>query len=82
MSKTYKYKEDEKVKNAFDAYNNYKETQKPKDYSYSDSKLLDKTKNDYMNSKDFSYNLNNDPLYQQYKQSYIREGKRDRKSVV
>lgn len=79
---TYKYKEDEKVKNAFKEYSNFKENEKPKDYSFSDQKLLDKTKNDYINSASFSYDLNSDPLYQQYKDSYLKEGKRAMEDTV
>ncbi len=79
---TYKYKEDEKVKKNFEEYSNFKETERPKDYSFSDSALLDKTKNDYFNSSSFSYNLNSDPLYQQYKDSYLKEGKRAMEDTV
>ncbi len=82
MSNTYKYKEDEKVKNAFKEYSNFKENEKPKSYSFSDSALLDKTKNEYMNTPSFSYDLNSDPLYQQYKDSYLREGKKAMEDTV
>jgi len=82
MANTYKYKEDEKVKNAFKEYSNFKENEKPKDYSFSDKDLLEKTKNDFLNSASFSYDLNSDPLYHQYKDSYIKEGKRAMEDTV
>ena len=60
---TNKYKESKKVKDAFEKYNTYKNTNKPNDYSYSDSELLSKTQDKYFNYGDFSYDASNDPAY-------------------
>ena len=79
---TYKYKEDEKVKKAFEDYSNFKNNEKPNNYSFSDEQLLDKTQDAYVTSKEFSYDPNNDPLYQQYKQSYLNAGKKAMEDTV
>lgn len=71
-----KYNENEKVKKAYDDYVIYKENNKPSDYSFSDSELLSQTQNKYFNMPDFSYDLQNDPLYKQYRRSYLADGKK------
>ena len=70
-----KYEESQKVKDAFDKYNEYKDTQKPADYKFSDEELLTKAQNDYLNAEKFSYNADTDPLYNQYKKHYQSQGK-------
>lgn len=67
-----------------DAYNYWQQTQanKPEDYksNYGDtiSNLLDQI----VNRKDFSYDFNADPLYQQYKDQYTTAGKQAMKDTV
>jgi len=79
---TNKYKESKKVKDAFEKYNTYKNTNKPNDYSYSDSELLSKTQDKYFNYGDFSYDASNDPAYIQYKQIYQSNGKKAMEDTV
>jgi hypothetical protein len=45
------------------------------DFSYSKQSDLDAIMNNILNRKDFSYDLNGDALYQQYKDKYIQQGK-------
>ncbi len=77
-----KYTESQKVKDAFDSYNSYKNSQKPNDYSFSDSDLLKATENKYFNTPDFSYDIQSDPLYNQYKQIYVSEGKKAMENAI
>ncbi len=77
-----KYTESQKVKNAFDEYNTYKNTQKPADYSFSDSELLKNTQDKYFNAEKFSYDVYSDPLYNQYKQLYVSEGKKAMENAI
>ncbi len=71
-----KYNESEKVKKAYEDYINYKDSNKPSDYSFSDSGLLKKTQDKYFNMPDFSYDVQRDPIYRQYRQSYLTDGKK------
>ena len=66
----------EKVRKAYEDYLNYKDSNKPSDYSFSDSELLNQTQNKYFNMPDFSYDVQRDPIYRQYRQSYLTEGKK------
>ncbi len=70
-----KYEESEKVKEAFQNYNDYMNNNKPQDYAFSDAELLTQTQNEFFNKEDFSYDLESDPLYKQYKKNYIEQGK-------
>ena len=45
------------------------------DFEYSKNGSLDDIINKILNREDFSYDLNGDVLYQQYKDKYIRQGK-------
>lgn len=45
------------------------------DFSFTKQGVADKVENDYLNRKDFTYDLNGDALYQQYKENYINQGK-------
>lgn len=45
------------------------------DFTYKDQALLDATKNQLMNRDKFTYDLNGDALYQQYKDKYIQQGR-------
>ena len=49
--------------------------QKPGDYQSVWQAAQQKAANDVMNRKKFQYNMSSDPLYQQYKQQYQRQGK-------
>ena len=44
-------------------------------FSYGNQDAYDKAMNDILNRKEFSYDLNGDALYQQYKDNYINQGK-------
>ena len=55
--------------NAENAYNNHG------DFVFSKQDLLDKASDALTNRKQFSYDLNADVLYQQYKDNYINQGK-------
>lgn len=77
-----KYQESQKVKDAYNEYEHFKNTQKPNDYSFSDSELLDKAQNDYLSQKDFSYDIQTDPLYLQYKNVYEKQGKKAREDSM
>lgn len=60
---------EQKKLNAANAVTNYG------DFSYKDQALLDATKNQLMNRDKFTYDLNGDALYQQYKDKYINQGR-------
>ena len=49
--------------------------QKPGDYQSAWQAAQQKAANDVMNRQQFQYNMSSDPLYQQYKQQYQRQGK-------
>ena len=59
------------AKNALDA----QLSQKPGEYKSQWQTQLDDTINKIMNREKFSYDLNGDALYQQYKDKYIQQGK-------
>lgn len=44
------------------------------DFVYKNQAMLDSAMDAYLNRKDFSYDLNGDALYQQYKDQYMRQG--------
>ena len=44
-------------------------------FNYGNQEAYDKAMNDILNRKEFSYDLNGDMLYQQYKDNYINQGK-------
>ena len=54
--------------NAENAVNNYG------DFVYKNQEALNTAMNNYLNRKDFSYDINGDALYQQYKDQYMRQG--------
>ena len=49
--------------------------QQPGDYQSAWQAAQQKAANDVMNRQKFQYNMSSDPLYQQYKQQYQRQGK-------
>jgi hypothetical protein len=68
------YKESDAVKGASDALNTHL-AYKPGKYYSQWQNQLDELMNSIMNRDKFSYDLNGDALYQQYKDKYIQQGK-------
>lgn len=68
------YMESEAVKGAGDALNAHL-ANKPGEYQSQWQTQLDDLMNQIMNRDKFSYDLNGDALYQQYKDKYIQQGK-------
>lgn len=68
------YKESDTVKEAQAALN-AQLAQKPGAYQSTWQGQLDDTINKILNREEFSYDLNGDALYQQYKDKYIQQGK-------
>jgi peptidoglycan hydrolase-like protein with peptidoglycan-binding domain len=68
------YMESEAVKAAGDALNAHN-ANKPGEYQSQWQAQLDGLMNQIMNREKFSYDLNGDALYQQYKDKYIEQGK-------
>ena len=63
------------LKNAENKLNNW-EKNSPKKYSSKYSEEIDGILNDILNREKFSYNLNADPLYEQYREIYTQNGKK------
>ncbi|MGN1317296.1 MAG: peptidoglycan-binding protein [Acutalibacteraceae bacterium] len=61
--------------NAENKLNNW-EKNAPEKYSSKYSEEIDGILNDILNREKFSYNLNADPLYEQYREIYTRNGKK------
>ena len=68
------YKESDTVTQAKNALN-AQLAQKPGEYNSQWQAQLDDTINKILNREKFSYDLNGDALYQQYKDKYIKQGK-------
>lgn len=68
------YVESEQVKKYQYNLDNHNST-KPGEYQSKYMGLADEVMNNYMNREKFSYDLNGDALYQQYKDKYITQGK-------
>ena len=68
------YMESDAVKGASDALNAHN-ANKPGEYQSQWQSQLDELMNSIMNRDKFSYNMNEDALYQQYKDNYIQQGK-------
>ena len=68
------YEESETVKNHYNNLNNHN-LNKPGEYQSKYMGLADEILTNYMNRDPFSYDLNGDALYQQYKDKYITQGK-------
>ena len=69
------YEKSDSVISAENALNDW-EKNKPQDYQSQYSEQIDAILNDILNREEFSYNMNADPLYQQYKEQYIQNGKK------
>lgn len=68
------YQESEQVKKYQYNLDNHDST-KPGEYQSKYQAVADEVLNNYMNRGKFSYDLNGDALYQQYKNKYITQGK-------
>ena len=68
------YKESQSVKDAGNALNTHL-ANKPGEYQSQWQTQLDELMNSIMNRDKFSYNFNEDALYQQYKDKFIQQGK-------
>ena len=68
------YQESEQVKQYQSALNNHN-TSKPGEYQSKYQSIADEVLNNYMNRDKFSYDLNGDALYQQYKDKFVTQGK-------
>ena len=69
------YKKSDEVKSAENALSQW-EKNKPSEYESKYSEQIETILNDILNREDFNYNLNADPLYQQYREQYIENGKK------
>lgn len=58
------------------------ENQKPGDYESKYSTQIDELLNNILNREDFEYNVNADPLYNQYREQYVREGKNAMRDTI
>lgn len=71
-----KWGDTEQGKAALDAYNTAKDAvANHGDFKYGNQQQLDALINSILNRDKFSYDLNGDALYQQYKDKYIQQGK-------
>lgn len=68
------YEKSDAVKQAEDKYQRHQQNM-PGDYSYSGQDALDTARDQYLNREGFRYNINEDALYQQYKDQYVQQGK-------
>lgn len=57
------------------AYDKLNALQKPGEFQYGNQQMLDEVFNKIMNGEEFSYDLNGDALYQQYKDQFTTQGK-------
>lgn len=69
------YKKSDTVKKAEKKLNNW-EKNAPDEYDSKYSEEIDEILNDILNREKFTYNLNADPLYEQYRELYTQNGKK------
>ncbi len=69
------YKKSATVQSAENALSDW-EKNKPGEYESKYSQQIESLLNDILNREEFSYNLNADPLYQQYREQYVENGKK------
>ena len=74
LNKPKDYEESEEVKRAQEELKTHYNS-KPGDYQSNYADQIQGLLKDYENTKDFQYDFNADPLYQQYKDQYIQQGK-------
>ncbi len=58
------------------------ESNRPGDYESKYEKEIDELLTNVLNREDFSYNLNSDPLYNQYRELYIGNGKKAMEDTI
>ena len=75
------YEESEQVKQYLNNLNNHNASQ-PGEYQSKYQAVADEVLNSYMNRDKFSYDLNGDALYQQYKDKFITQGKMASQDVM
>ena len=75
QSKRPSYKKSDEVKNAEKKLNNW-ENNAPDDYESRYSAEIEGVLKDILNREKFSYSLNADPLYEQYRELYTQNGKK------
>ena len=69
------YKKSESIKKAENKLNQW-EKNSPKEYDSKYSDEIEGILNDILNREKFTYNLNADPLYEQYRELYTQNGKK------
>lgn len=74
LNKPKDYEESDEVMQAQEDLKNHYNS-KPGDYQSNYADQIQGLLKDYENTKDFQYDFNADPLYQQYKDQYIQQGK-------
>lgn len=74
LNKPKDYEESDEVKQAQEDLKKHYNS-KPGDYQSNYADQIQGLLKDYENTKDFQYDFNADPLYQQYKDQYIQQGK-------
>lgn len=74
LNKPKDYEESDEVKRAQEELKTHYNS-KPGDYQSNYADQIQGLLKDYENTKDFQYDFNADPLYQQYKDQYIQQGK-------
>lgn len=74
LNKPKDYEESDEVKQAQEDLKNHYNS-KPGDYQSNYADQIQGLLKDYENTKNFQYDFNADPLYQQYKDQYIQQGK-------
>lgn len=74
------YQESQAVADARAALESYNAS-KPQDYKSAYSSQIQSLLNDVLNRKQFSYDMNADPLYQQYKDQYVQQGQKAMRDV-
>jgi hypothetical protein len=72
---TFNYTPSETVNTAWGNYNNYMNNNKPGNYAGTWLDEIKDVTDQILNRKDFSYDLNGDALYQQYKDQAVTQGK-------
>ncbi len=69
------YEKSQAVQSAENALNQW-EDNKPDQYESKYSAEIEALLSDILNREDFNYNMNADPMYQQYRQQYVENGKK------
>lgn len=70
------YINDQKLQEGIDERLAFMDEGRPEEYESQYDPRIDALLNEILNRKDFAYDVNKDPLYQQYAQMYQREGDR------